>query len=118
MSDTATFTNSYWTVTSWTLGGAVFIIIGLPLMEDTGVRIGYLASYVCFFLMVIPQAVAQNFATLVVTRFFSGGFVALLANTIASMIPDLWEGDAARSLPVSLYILFDDRLSGEVDIVS
>lgn len=87
-------------------------------MEDTGVRIGYLASYVCFFLMVIPQAVAQNFATLVVTRFFSGGFVALLANTIASMIPDLWEGDAARSLPVSLYILFDDRLSGEVDIVS
>lgn len=84
----------------------MFIIIGLPLMEDTGVRLGYLISYVCFFLMVIPQAVAQNYATLIVTRFFSGGFVAMLANTIASMIPDLWEGDAARSVPVGLYILF------------
>lgn len=100
------FPNSYWPVTSWSVGGAVFIVIGLPLMEDLGVRLGYLSFYVFFLLMIIPQAVATNFATLIVTRFFSGGCVALLANTISSMIPDVWEGDRARSLPVSIYILF------------
>lgn len=99
------FPNSYWTVTSWSLGGAVFVILGLPLLEDFGVRVGYLTLYTFFVLMIIPQALAPNFATLVVTRFFSGGCVTLLANTISSTIPDLWEDEAARSVPVSLYIL-------------
>ncbi|KAK3696509.1 hypothetical protein LTR37_017927 [Vermiconidia calcicola] len=102
----ATFPHSYWAVTSWSVGGAIFIIVGLPLMEDLGVRLGYLIFYAFFILMIIPQALAQNFATLLVTRFFSGGCVALLANTVASIIPDVWEGDKARSIPVGLYILF------------
>ena len=38
----ASFPNSYWPVTSWTLGGAVFTMIILPLMEDLGLRISYL----------------------------------------------------------------------------
>ncbi|EMC92033.1 hypothetical protein BAUCODRAFT_115307 [Baudoinia panamericana UAMH 10762] len=101
----ANFPNSYWPVTSWSLGGAVFIIIFLPLMEDVGIRIGFLVSYVFFLLMIIPQALARNFATLIVTRFFSGGCVALLANTLGSAIPDLWAEDWARSFPVSLYII-------------
>jgi hypothetical protein len=105
VADTATFTHTYWTTTSWTLGGAVFIIVGLPLIEDIGVQVGFLTSYVLFLLFVIPQAVATNFATLVVTRFFAGGLVALCANTIASIIPDLWETDEKRSFPVSIYIL-------------
>jgi MFS family permease len=103
--DTAYFSNSYWPVTSWSLGGAIFIITGLPLMEDIGVRIGYITFYVFFLLMIIPQALAQNFATLIVTRFFSGGCVALLANTIASVIPDIWVMDDERSVPVGLYIV-------------
>lgn len=106
VSDTDTFTNSYWPVTSWTIGGVFFVLFGLPILEDTGLRRGYLAFYAFFVIMVIPQAVAQNFATLIVTRFFSGGCVALLSNAIASIIPDLWETEKARSLPVSLYILF------------
>lgn len=101
----APFPNSYWTVTSWSLGGAIFIVVGLPLLEDLGVRLGYLAFYAFFFAMIIPQALAQNFETLVVTRFFSGGCVTLLANTAASVIPDVWDDDRARSLPVGLYIL-------------
>ena len=40
----ASFPNSYWPVTSWTLGGAVFSLVILPLMEDIGVRTGYLVS--------------------------------------------------------------------------
>ncbi|KAK4542672.1 hypothetical protein LTR36_006244 [Oleoguttula mirabilis] len=103
--DHPNFSNSYWPITSWSLGGALFIIVFLPLMEDIGVRIGYLIFYSFFLLMIIPQALAHNFATLVVTRFLSGGCVALLANTISSIIPDIWGDDKSRSLPVSLYIV-------------
>ncbi|KAK0929917.1 hypothetical protein LTR91_004796 [Friedmanniomyces endolithicus] len=101
----ATFPNSYWPVASWSLGGALFVIVFLPLMEDIGIRIGFIISYVFFFLMIIPQALANSFATLIITRFFSGGCVALLANTIASVIPDVWADDRARSIPVGLYIV-------------
>ncbi|KAK5002165.1 hypothetical protein LTR28_011754 [Elasticomyces elasticus] len=38
----ATFPNSYWPVTSWSVGGALFLMVGLPLMEDFGVRRGFL----------------------------------------------------------------------------
>lgn len=101
----ASFPNSYWPVTSWSVGGAIFIVVFLPLMEDLGVRLGFLIFYAFFILMIIPQALATNFATLIVTRFFSGGCVALLANTISSIIPDLWEVDTSRSIPVGIYIL-------------
>lgn len=49
------FPNSYWTVTSWTLGGALFVVIGIPIMEDLGVRRGFFIFYALFFLMIIPQ---------------------------------------------------------------
>ncbi|KAF2769424.1 MFS general substrate transporter [Teratosphaeria nubilosa] len=106
--DTAQFSNSYWAVTSWSIGGAIFIITGLPVMEDTGVRTGFLITYFFFFLMIIPQAVARNYATLIVTRFFSGGASSLLANTISSVVPDIWATEVSRSVPVGLYILMYD----------
>ena len=99
------FPNTYWTVASWSLGGALFILVGLPMFEDLGVRLGYMTLYVFFILMIIPQAFAQNFATLVITRFFSGGCVTLLANAAASIIPDIWDDERARSLPVGIWIL-------------
>lgn len=49
------FSNSYWTVFTWTIGGAVFLLIGIPLMEDLGVRRSFLGLYACFILMIIPQ---------------------------------------------------------------
>ena len=101
----AGFPNSYWIITSWSMGGAIFIIFFLPLMEDIGIRLGFIVSYVFFILMIIPQALAQNYATLIVTRFFSGGCVALLSNTISSVIPDVWADDRARSIPVGFYIV-------------
>jgi MFS family permease len=123
------FPNSYWLVTSWTLGGATFLIVGMAVMEDVGVRRSFLWLYGFFILMIIPQvsavalkrkdyacvfdlttltfeqAVAQNFATLIVTRFLSGGCVALLANTASSVIPDIWSSEEERSLPISIWIL-------------
>jgi len=41
----ARFPHSYWPVFSWTLGGAAAPLLGLPLMENFGVRWGYLVCY-------------------------------------------------------------------------
>ncbi|KAF2165275.1 hypothetical protein M409DRAFT_24657 [Zasmidium cellare ATCC 36951] len=103
--DSAWFTQTYWIVTSWSAGGALFVIFCMPLLEELGVRRTYLLFYIFFILMVIPQAVAQNYETLIITRFFSGGCAAFLANAISSIIPDLWATDKKRSVPVAIYIL-------------
>ncbi|KAK8211370.1 hypothetical protein M8818_003337 [Zalaria obscura] len=100
----ASFPNSYWPVSSWTVGGALFMMIFLPILEDVGMRLGYLVTYALFILFLIPQAVAQNFWTLVIVRFFAGGCVSVLANIICSIICDIWEGDRGRSVPMSMYI--------------
>lgn len=52
---------------------------------------------------VIPQAVAQNFATLIVTRFFAGGFASVIQNGVETIIGDLWVGDET-TLPVTAFI--------------
>ena len=101
----ASFPNSYWPVTSWAVGGGCFSLLVLPLMEDFGVKWVFLFSWLAFILFVIPQAVAHNFATLIVTRFFAGGFVAILANTSASVVGNVWETERSRNIPVSLYIV-------------
>lgn len=51
----APFPNSYWTVFSWTLGGAAFLVVGLSIMEDVGVRRSFLVLYAFFVLMIVPQ---------------------------------------------------------------
>lgn len=100
-----TFPHSYWPVTTWATGGACSALFILPLAEDFGTRPVFLSTYLLFLCFLVPQAVAQNFATLVVTRFFAGGCVAILANTAAGVVGNLWSTEWARSIPVSLYIL-------------
>lgn len=100
----AAFPNSYWPVTSWALGGALSMMTLLPLMEDFGIRLPFLMTYFVFLCFIIPQALAQNFATLVVTRFFAGGCVSILANTVSAVICDVWEGDVGRTVPMSLFV--------------
>ncbi|KAJ5364488.1 uncharacterized protein N7496_010201 [Penicillium cataractarum] len=101
----ASFPNTYWPVTSWTIGGGLFALFILPLMEGFGVRWAFIGSYIAFFCFVIPQAIAQNFATLIVTRFFAGGFSAIVANTCVALVGNIWETERARTIPVSLYIV-------------
>ena len=98
------FPNSYWPVASWALGGAIFSLVALPLMEDFGVRPGFLVTHLVFICFIIPQALAQNFATLVISRFFTGGCVSILSNTSATVIGNIWDGEKARTIPMSLYI--------------
>ncbi|OGE57175.1 hypothetical protein PENARI_c002G02944 [Penicillium arizonense] len=101
----ANFPHSYWPVTSWAVGGGCFSLLVLPLMEDFGVRWVFLGTYLIFLCFLVPQAVAQNFATLIVTRFFAGGCVSILANTSATVIGNVWDSERSRNVPVSLYIV-------------
>ncbi|KIW29454.1 uncharacterized protein PV07_05268 [Cladophialophora immunda] len=98
------FPNSFWPVTSWTTGAAVAPMIVLPIMEDFGVRPGYLISYFIFSIFVIPQAVAKNFATLVATRFFAGCCAGILQDGTDGIVADLFPDPVKRSLPISCYV--------------
>ena len=53
---------------------------------------------------IIPQAVAQNFATLIVTRVITGGCSATLANITSGIISDMWRDGREKSFGTSLYI--------------
>ncbi|CAI6336467.1 unnamed protein product [Periconia digitata] len=100
----ATFPHSYWPVLSWNLGGAAAPLLGLPLMEKFGVRWSYLAIYICLIVFLIPQALAHNFATLVVTRIITGGCSGVLANITSGIVSDIWENGRVKSFNTSLYI--------------
>lgn len=99
------FPNSYWITTSWGIGAAIFPLMLLPLMEDWGVRPVVLSTYFCFMCLLIPISLAQNFATLIVVRFFAGGCVPLMSDVVASITSNVFHGDEARSVPISLYVM-------------
>lgn len=116
----ATFPNSYWPITAWNFGAALVPLILLPLMENFGVRYIYIVGdvpfdlvelcssnrqgcYFLFLIFMIPQAVAQNFATLIVSRFFAGSFGATVQNAVANIAGDLWESDVDRSFAITLF---------------
>ncbi|KAI9692833.1 MAG: hypothetical protein M1822_004827 [Bathelium mastoideum] len=98
------FPNSFWPIASWTVGAAIVPMVVLPLMEEYGVRIGYILCYTIFTILVIPQAVARNFSTLIACRFFAGGAAGVLQNGMDGIIADIWAGAAQRSLPVTIYV--------------
>lgn len=100
-----TIPNSYWPVTSWNMGAALAPMVILPIMENHGMRPGYLTSYMIFILFVIPQAVTPNFSTFIVCRFFAGCCGGVLQNVMDGIIADMWDTPPQRSLPVSSYVL-------------
>jgi len=53
---------------------------------------------------VVPQAVATNFATLIVCRFFAGSAGGVLQDVMDGIIADIWPGAEQRSLPVTIYV--------------
>lgn len=56
-------------------------------------------------MMVIPQAVAPNFATLLVGRAIAGALGGVLQNAMETFIADIWLTDEERNIPVTLYTL-------------
>jgi len=97
------FPKLYWATTSWNFGSALFPLIFVPLTESTGRMIGYFSSYILFIIWLFPQAFAQNFATMIVVRFFGGGASSIVINCVGGTITDIWETDEERSVPMSLY---------------
>lgn len=98
------FPNSYWPVTAWNMGAALAPMVILPIMEDHGMRPGYLACYLLFVLFVVPQAVARKFSTFIVCRFFAGCFGGVLQNVMDGIIADMWDQPPQRTVPVSAYV--------------
>ncbi|KAF9694212.1 hypothetical protein EKO04_008043 [Ascochyta lentis] len=97
------FPNLYWATTSWNMGAALFPLLFVPLTENTGRMPGYFIGYIVFELFLFGSAFADNFATIVVTRFFGGGASSVAINIVGGSISDIWKGDKARSLPMSLF---------------
>jgi MFS family permease len=99
-----TFPNSFWPVVAWNGGAALAPMLVLPIMEQYGMRTGYLVCYSLFTIFVIPQAVAPNFATLIACRFIAGCCGGVLQDVMDGVIADIWPGAEKRSLPVTLYV--------------
>ncbi|KAI1614007.1 major facilitator superfamily domain-containing protein [Exophiala viscosa] len=97
------FPNLYWATTSWNMGAALLPLLFVPLTENRGRMPGYFMAYALFIIWLLPSAFAQNFATLVVTRFFGGGASSIAINLVGGTISDIWDGEKARSLPMSLF---------------
>jgi MFS family permease len=55
-------------------------------------------------IFIVPQAVAQNFATLIVTRIITGACSGVLANITSGIVSDIWKAGRAKSFGTSLYI--------------
>ncbi|KAL5343991.1 major facilitator superfamily domain-containing protein [Aspergillus crustosus] len=97
------FPNLYWATCSWNMGAAFWPLIFVPLTESTGRMPGYFVAYIILIMTLFGSAFANNFATLVVTRFFGGGASSVSINIVGGSISDVWRGDKARSLPMSLF---------------
>lgn len=97
------FPNLAWATTSWNMGAAFWPLLFVPLTESSGRMPGYFVAYIILIISLFPSAFAQNYATLVVTRFFGGGASSVSINIVGGSISDVWLGDKARSLPMSLF---------------
>ncbi|KAJ5198120.1 uncharacterized protein N7498_007237 [Penicillium cinerascens] len=97
------FPNLYWATTSWNMGAAFWPLIFVPLTESSGRMPGYFVAYIILVISLFPSAFAKNFATLVVTRFFGGGASSVSINIVGGSISDVWFGEKARSLPMSIF---------------
>lgn len=85
------------------MGVALFPLLFVPLTETAGRMPGYFVAYIVFEIFLFPTAFGMNFATLVVTRFFGRGGSSVAINLVGDSIADVWRGDKARSLPMSLF---------------
>ncbi|KAI9849506.1 MAG: hypothetical protein M1837_004126 [Sclerophora amabilis] len=99
------FPNSFWPVTAWTTAAALGPMVGMPMFENFGIRTGYLIVYALFTLLIIPQAVAPNFATLLVTRAIAGALGGILQNAPEPFLADTWLTDEERNLPITVFVL-------------
>ncbi|KAJ6006825.1 hypothetical protein N7451_004769 [Penicillium sp. IBT 35674x] len=75
------FPNLAWATTSWNMGAAFWPLIFVPLTESSGRMPGYFIAYFILVVSLFPSAI----------------------NIVGGSISDVWYGDKARSLPMSLF---------------
>ena len=61
--------------------------------------------YVLFAIFIIPQALAQNFATLLVSRVLAGAFGGTVQNAADGIVANVFLHHHERALPLTLYTL-------------
>ncbi|THD00114.1 hypothetical protein EYZ11_000439 [Aspergillus tanneri] len=98
-----TFEYNFFAVTAWNAAAAFVPLVTLPLMDTYGMRYGYVAAYILFTIFVIPQALAPNFATLVVCRAIAGAFGGTLQNCADGLASNMFLHHKDRVFPLTLY---------------
>ncbi|KAL7917229.1 MFS general substrate transporter [Trichoderma austrokoningii] len=96
---------SFFPSTAWNAAAAIGPLVTLPLMDTYGVRAGYVAYFILFCIFLIPQALAENFATLVVCRVFAGLFGGTLQNAADGIAANMFPSHSARALPLTVYVI-------------
>ncbi|PNP52483.1 hypothetical protein THARTR1_06951 [Trichoderma harzianum] len=96
---------NFFAVVAWNAAAAFVPLVTLPLMDTYGTRTGYLVCYVLFTIFIIPQALAQNFATLVASRILAGAFGGTVQNAADGIIANVFRHHHERALPLTIYIL-------------
>lgn len=79
------------------MGAALFPLIFVPLSELSGRMSGYFVSYIILCIFLIPSALAKNFQTVAVARFFGGGASSVSINIVGGTITDLFYSAEDRS---------------------
>ncbi|KAJ3497384.1 hypothetical protein NLG97_g1943 [Lecanicillium saksenae] len=95
---------NFFAVTAWNAAAAFVPLVTLPLMDTYGVRWGYLTCYVLFTIFLIPQALAKNFATLIVCRVIAGAVGGTLQNAADGIAANLFLHNHERVLPLTAYV--------------
>lgn len=91
-------------ISFFTFAVAIFPLFLSPLGENFGRQRVYLISYALFFLFFLPTALAQNTATLLISRFICGAAGSVGSTMVGGTLSDLWDQEE-RDLPMSLFAL-------------
>ncbi|KAF8527519.1 major facilitator superfamily domain-containing protein [Hysterangium stoloniferum] len=91
-------------VVIFTLSFGIAPLALAPLSELFGRLPVYVASAIIFWIMFIPQALAQNLTTVLVSRFVSGIGASTSIAIVGGILADIWEMNE-RGLPMAIFSL-------------
>ncbi|KAJ5889700.1 hypothetical protein N7504_010510 [Penicillium tannophilum] len=92
------------TTTIFLMGFVTGPLIFGPLSEKYGRRWPILSGVVLFLTFCIPIAVAQNFYTILISRFFSGAFGASSMAVTGGALTDVWNTAVSRGISLDCFV--------------
>ncbi|KAI9769577.1 MAG: hypothetical protein M1835_006693 [Candelina submexicana] len=89
--------------TAWGVGGS-FLPIFFILITDGLYRVrAYFVFYTIFLLCLIPCSLAQNFATLIISRIIGAGASVATVAILGGMLKDMWKDMKKRNVAMGLF---------------